>query len=410
MKGNIVLFEDHYVEDMRPVTLTRPAFGVTCAAYRLFDIAHMVADRVTYIVRHYLDDVAAQFFTRDAPDDGPTLFLNAAVAPDVRYVPRLRELMEAGEPFACASGQRVAAALVPPDESPPEGMAPADVTPYLLDMNLPVRDEEPFRTLDYCFDIVDVLEELFPANIRSKIDENGYEEVRPGVFVGDGVKIAETAVFHADEGPIVLADNVRVLDFTFFEGPVYVGPNSRIIERSSVKECVSVGHTCKIGGEVEASVIEPYTNKQHHGFLGHAYVGSWVNMGAGTSNSDLKNTYGSVRVNIGERRVETGMQFLGCIIGDYSKTAINTSIFTGKIIGVCSMLYGYVGQNVPSFCNYAKSFGQITECTLEQAIITQKRMFVRRDVEQTEADIALLGEVFERTKDERSIASEPPVL
>ena len=232
-----------------------------------------------------------------------------------------------------------------------------------------------------------------------------------------------TAVFHSEDGPIVLDDGVRVLDFCYFSGPVYVGPRSRIIERSSVKEFTSIGHTCKIGGEVEASSIEPYTNKQHHGFLGHAYVGSWVNLGAGTSNSDLKNTYGEVRFEQKGQRLETGLQFLGCIVGDFSKSAINTSIFTGKSIGVCSMLYGYVGQNVPSFCNYARSFGQVTEVALAQATTTQQRMFARRGVEQTADDVELLraalradargtlhGHGFSHTvdMDSRSVAFGPP--
>jgi len=201
-----------------------------------------------------------------------------------------------------------------------------------------------------------------------------------------------------------------VRDFTYFTGPVYVGAGSRIIERSSVKEFTSIGHTCKVGGEVEATTLEPYTNKQHHGFLGHAYVGSWVNLGAGTSNSDLKNTYGPVRFEHKGERIDTGLQFLGCIIGDYAKSAINTSVFTGKSVGVASMLYGYVGQNVPSFCNYARSFGQVTEVSAEQAVTTQKRMFARRGVQQTEDDADLLRAVFDLTRGERLMATGPPVL
>jgi glucose-1-phosphate thymidylyltransferase len=135
-----------------------------------------------------------------------------------------------------------------------------------------------------------------------------------------------------------------------------------------------------------------------------------VNLGAGTSNSDLKNSYGEVRLEFPHRREETGMQFLGCIIGDYAKSAINTSIFTGKIIGVSSMLYGFVGANVPSFCNYARSFGQITECPVDQAILIQKRMFERRGIQQSPEDAALLREVFEMTREERLISDEPPAL
>jgi glucose-1-phosphate thymidylyltransferase len=222
--------------------------------------------------------------------------------------------------------------------------------------------------------------------------------------------VADTAVFRTREGPVVLEKDVELADFAYIVGPVHVGARTRVIERASLKEHVCIGETCKIGGEVEASIIESFTNKQHHGFLGHSWVGSWVNLGAGTSNSDLKNTYGEVRLEYPHRRVDTGMQFLGCIIGDFAKSAINTSIFTGKIIGVSSMLYGFIGSNVASFCNYARSFGQITECPVDQAILIQKRMFARRDIRQTPEDAALLKEVFELTRTERLISDEPPAL
>ena len=410
MSDNIVLFEDQFVDDMRPIVLTRPAFGVTCACYNLYEVASLAADRVSYVVRDYLKSIAIRSFKSDPPADGPTLLLNASIAPDVRYVDRFQELLAGAKPFLYTCGRRVAAALLPPATKLPDDITADRITGFLLDLNLPLRSEDWFRTLDYPFHLIEVLEDLFPANLEKLMAARTFKEIRPGVFAGEGVKVADNAVFHTEDGPVVLDDNVKVLDFTYLEGPVYVGPESRIIERSSVKEFVCIGHTCKIGGEVEASIIEPYTNKQHHGFLGHAYVGSWVNLGAGTSNSDLKNTYGEIRIQHRGRRVETGMQFFGCVIGDFSKSAINTSIFTGKIIGVNSMLYGYVGGNVPSFCNYAKSFGQVTECTLEQAIQTQKRMFARRNVEQTQDDIALLETVFDLTREDRLISSELPVL
>jgi UDP-N-acetylglucosamine diphosphorylase/glucosamine-1-phosphate N-acetyltransferase len=254
------------------------------------------------------------------------------------------------------------------------------------------------------------LEELFPGNLAFRIGRDGFHEVRPGVFAAEGVTIADTAVFHVKAGPVVLDREAVVGDFSYFEGPVYVGPRARTIERASLKGFVCVGAVCKIGGEIEASVIEPYTNKQHHGFLGHAWIGSWVNLGAGTSNSDLKNTYGEVHLDFPHRRVDTGMQFLGCIVGDFAKSAINTSIFTGKVIGVASMLYGFVGSSVPSFCNYARSFGQITECPLEQALLIQKRMFARRGIEQTPEDVEVLRAVFEMTRGERLLSDEPPSL
>ncbi|NLW49983.1 MAG: glucose-1-phosphate thymidylyltransferase [Candidatus Brocadiaceae bacterium] len=409
-EGSVVLFEDEFVSDMYPITLTRPAFAVTCGALNLYDVARMVGERVGYVVRDYLADTTACLYADERPAAGPTLMLNAALAPDARHVARLRALLAAGEPFLCTTGRRVAAALVPAGVPLPDDLSPATAMPWLLERGLPLREEEGLRTFDYPFHLIGVLEELFPANLQARIAAGGLREVRPGVFVGTDVDLAETAVVRADKGPVVLDDGVQVMEFAYLVGPLYVGPHSRIIERASVKESVSIGRLCKIGGEVEASVIESHTNKQHHGFLGHAYVGSWVNLGAGTSNSDLKNTYGTVRVEHQGRKLDTGLQFLGCVIGDFSKSAINTSIFTGKIIGVSSMLYGFVGQNVPSFCNYARSFGQMTECTIDQAVTTQRRMFARRSIEQTVQDVALLRAVHERTRSERCWSTLPPVL
>jgi len=410
MNTDIVLFEDHLLERMNPVALTKPAFAITCGCYNLWQVSQFVSSRVAHVVRDYLAPVSRRDYPESEPGSGATLFLNASVAPDVRYVEKLRSLSGDGEPLICTSGERVAAAFVPAEAEIPEDLTAAKVTPFLLNLGLPLKEDELFVTIDYPFEIVKYHPELFSGNVQHKLERGDFEEIESGVFAGDDVRVADTAVFHSEEGPIVLADGVTVLDFAYLQGPLYVGPNSKIIERSSVKELTCVGHTCKVGGEVEESVIEPYSNKQHHGFLGHAYMGSWVNLGAGTSNSDLKNTYGEVRYYHKGRRVETGMQFLGCIMGDYTKSAINTSIFTGKVIGASSMLYGFVGQNVPSFTNYAKSFGQVTECSLEQSIITQRRMFSRRDVEQTEDDINLLRAVFERTEEERRISDEPPVF
>jgi UDP-N-acetylglucosamine diphosphorylase/glucosamine-1-phosphate N-acetyltransferase len=420
MEPRIVLFEDHLLCDMTPICLTRPAFGVTCACYTLDDIARAAASggaksgsggSVHWIVREYLRKTVAQKYAQGPMDPNGTLFfLNASVVPDVRYAARIRQLWEKGEPFVATAGTRVSAALVPGGRKIPDPLTSDTITPWLLEEKLPLMEEELFRTLDHQYEVIKYLEPLFAENIAHKIRSGAYREVAPKVFAAEKVSVADTAVFRTGDGPVVLEKDVEVSDFAYVVGPVYVGAKTRIIERASLKEHVCIGETCKIGGEVEASIIESYTNKQHHGFLGHSWVGSWVNLGAGTSNSDLKNTYGEVRLEYPHRRVDTGMQFLGCVIGDFAKSAINTSIFTGKIIGVSSMLYGFVGSNVASFCNYARSFGQITECPVDQAVLIQKRMFERRGITQTPEDAVLLKEVFELTRTERLISDEPPAL
>ena len=179
MTGNLVLFEDHFLDDMRPVVLTRPAFAVTCAAWNLHEVARLTSnlDRVGYIVRDYLRRTAAHAFKPAQPDEelplslssGPTLFLNASVVPNVRYAEPLGRMLSEAQPFLCAIGQRVAAALVPPAAKIPADLAAENVTPWLLNLGLPLRKPCPFQTLDYPFHLVKHLAGLFPANLLADI-------------------------------------------------------------------------------------------------------------------------------------------------------------------------------------------------------------------------------------------------
>jgi glucose-1-phosphate thymidylyltransferase len=285
-------------------------------------------------------------------------------------------------------------------------VGPGELQQYLATLK-PLEAPSELPMFDYPHDIVRHHLTSLSANLEYRLRNGKYEEVADGVFVGAGAKLGQYVVSETSKGPIVLEEGASVGPYCYLSGPAHLGRNARIIEHSAVKDSVSLGHTTKAGGELEGSILEPYTNKQHHGFLGHCYLGSWVNLGAGTCNSDLKNTYGQVNMEYHGQKVATGMQFLGCIVGDYAKSAINTGIFTGKTVGVCSMLYGFVTTNVPSFVNYARSFGQVTEASVEIVVKTQARMFARRNVEQRPCDIQLLYDMYELTRHERQIAGEP---
>jgi UDP-N-acetylglucosamine diphosphorylase / glucose-1-phosphate thymidylyltransferase / UDP-N-acetylgalactosamine diphosphorylase / glucosamine-1-phosphate N-acetyltransferase / galactosamine-1-phosphate N-acetyltransferase len=400
----IVLFEDNQCDNLRPIGMFRPLYDLRIGSLTLREIVEPLGAPVSALRReHFILNGAV-------PDglpigDGPMLFLNASVEPDIGYVETLRRVLSAGDPFLTTSGNRVAAALVPDGKTPGGDVSSQTIGARLLDFGLPLEDEM-FRTIDWPHEAVAAHLRTFPRNLANVIAAGGYIEREKDVFVGKDVDIARTASFETGAGPVVIDSGVTVMHFTYLSGPIRIGAGTRIIEHSSIKDVTAVGAGCKVGGEVEASIIEPHSNKQHHGFLGHSWVGQWVNLGAGTSTSDLKNTYGTVRVYYRGARVETGMQFLGSIIGDFAKSAVNTSLFTGKIVGASSMLYGTVTTNVPCFSNYARSIGQVTELGLDQALTTQKRMFARRNVEQTPADMELMRRVFEMTKDERVMSEE----
>jgi glucose-1-phosphate thymidylyltransferase len=265
------------------------------------------------------------------------------------------------------------------------------------------------QTIEMPHELIACNMECFRSNMELRLSLSSMEqtlvnplrEVSDGLFLAEGAVIGDYVLSDTRKGPIIVDRGAEVGPYTLLRGPIYIGPKAKILEHAAIKDAVSLSHTTKTGGEVEASIIEPYSNKQHHGFLGHSYLGSWINLGAGTCNSDLKNTYGTVNMEYGFGKAQTNMQFLGCIMGDYSKTAINTGIFTGKIIGVCSMMYGFVTSNVPSFVNYARLFGQMASLPPEVMVSTQQRMFARRNVQQRGCDVQLIYDMHRLTQMER---------
>jgi glucose-1-phosphate thymidylyltransferase len=407
----ILLFEDRRVDDLYPITVGRPAFAITCAGYRLIDWIVRLDEPARAVVRPHLAEVCRIDFPRlaAAKSNGANLLLNARTVPSVDCLHTLRAILQDGKSGVVMHGKSLAAALLPREAPPP----PADLKVGELDDYLnyagvaalpPLEHKLPL--LDYPHDVVRYNLEVFSANLAFRLETGEYRELADGVFAADGAVLGQHVVTNTGKGPILLDRGASIGPYCYLAGPVYVGPAARVIEHSAIKDAVSLGHTTKIGGEVEASVVEPYTNKQHHGFLGHSYLGSWINLGAGTCNSDLKNTYGTVNMDYRGQKVPTDMQFVGAIIGDYAKTAINTGIFTGKTIGACSMVYGFVTTNVPSFVNYARLFGQVTEAPVEVMVATQRRMFERRGVVQRPCDAQLLHDMHALTVHERNQTGE----
>ena len=408
---SIILFEDDHVSRLHPASLGRPAFAISVGSYRLFDLVADLGLPTSCVVRPHLREIHTADFPDHSHDHqalrGSRLLVNARLVPEVAALEKLRALWNKGRPcLALEKGHVVAALLSAEHRLPLLEPSADDLAGELKQFDLE-RIELGLSLLEYPHDIVRHHLRTLRANIEHRLATGNYEELAEGVFAAAGAQLGQHTVTDTGEGPIVLEAGARVGPHCLLSGPVHIGPGARVIEHAAIKDCVALGHTTKIGGEIEASVVEPYTNKQHHGFLGHSYLGSWINLGAGTCNSDLKNTYGNVNMDYHGERVATGRQFGGCFMGDDAKSAINTGIFTGKTVGACSMLYGFVTTNVPSFVNYARSFGQVTETPVEVMIHTQARMFARRNVSQRPCDAQLLRDMYELTRAERQMGDEP---
>lgn len=411
---NIVIFEDQFSSQLHPINTGRPTYAVTIASYRLIDWLDKLPGRHVGWVRPYLEELQqADYPKMDSRLDDSrdwSLLVNARIVPSKKNFDVLEEMSKRQAPCVIETEDEIQAALVPTSHLPSycDSCTTDRIRRWTGNIDPPTRKlassidtyRHPHQLVQYQLDIIQ-------DSLQQRLKGGNYRQLQDGLFVESGVQLPEDYVVDSSDGPVLIDKNAKIGPYCFMAGPIYIGKNAKVIEHSAIKDAVSLGHTTKIGGEVEASIIEPFTNKQHHGFLGHSYVGSWVNLGAGTCNSDLKNTYGEVKMEYSYGKINTGSQFVGCVIGDYAKSAINTSIFTGKLIGTCSMMYGFITTNVPSFVNYARHFGQVTEMAPSVMVETQKRMFRRRNVQQRPCDIRLIHDMYERTRKERQLSEEP---
>ncbi|MFO7915807.1 MAG: putative sugar nucleotidyl transferase [Candidatus Krumholzibacteriales bacterium] len=214
------------------------------------------------------------------------------------------------------------------------------------------------------------------------------------IVIGSEVEVRSGTVLDASEGPILIDDSVLIEPNAIINGPCFIGRKCIIRAGAKVGSGTSLGRGCRVGGEVEETVIASCSNKQHIGFLGHSYIGSWVNIGAGTCNSDLKNNYGTVRAWNAGRKVKTGRRFLGSVVGDHTKIAINSRLDTGTVIGFNSNLIepGFPPKFIPSFIWKMKP--EMTTFDLKKAVRTAELMMDRRDIKITKARVKLFETLY----------------
>jgi UDP-N-acetylglucosamine diphosphorylase/glucosamine-1-phosphate N-acetyltransferase len=226
------------------------------------------------------------------------------------------------------------------------------------------------------------------------------------VYVARDVKIHPMVTIDAENGPVYIDEGAVVQPFSRIEGPCYIGPKS-ILLGAKCREGNSIGPYCRIGGEVEESIIHGYSNKYHDGFLGHSYVGEWANLGALTTNSDLKNDYSNVSVMLdGRQSIDTGSTKVGSLIGDHTKTSIGTLLNTGSYLGAMTIIMA-TGKPLPK---YIPSFAWFVEGIVTKGFgkgrlyETARTAMGRRQRNWSAEAEAMWDAVFEMTSPERTAA------
>ena len=419
----ICIFEDEHFEYFLPLTYTRPIYELKLGIYTLRERLSRVLGAVKYFfTREYLKEVFKEELLAKGfklvkvnPEELPeeVLIVNGRLVPNNEFLNYLMDKYSKYKEFVfMKNGVLVAAKL-----------KRVEIVDFLkkqkikeLLKSLKKRSIEVFEVkaelLEYPWELVrdnpmymaKDLENHGDFRLLGEVADTAVLYSKEKIHIGENAVVEDYVVLDARNGPIYIEDGVLVKTHSVIRGPTYIGKNSVITEFTKLREGSNIGESCGVGGEVVNLIMHGFVNKYHEGFIGRSYIGEWVNLGASTVTSDLKNTYGTIRFEIKGERVDTGLRKLGSFIGDMVRTAIGTKIYTGKKIGVAAQLYGIIAVNVPSFTIYAKSLGaKPTEVYLESVINTQRKFMSSRKMNMSKNYEALIKKLFEITERERRL-------
>ena len=400
----LVLFDDAVVQEWHPITDTRPAGELLFGTMTLRERAELVF--ATTCVGHLSADDLASYAEPGArpvlgksgvPRDRDVVYLSSRAVPAWPSSPIRLD----GAPRRLTIGSETVGWFAPAgSDAPPPAffLAPGENAPEAPALDLDgILLERPWHLITgNAEQVARDVAFLFPGHARPDLPDGVHVIGDAPLIVGDGAFLEPGTVLDLRRGPVWLDAGASVAAFTKIAGPSYIGRRTQLL--GGPFEAVSIGPVCKAHGELETSVLLGYTNKSHDGFIGHTYVGAWVNFGAMTTNSDLKNNYGSVRIWTPGGEVDTGEIKLGCLIGDHVKTAIGTLLNTGTVVGTGSNLFGsgIPPKYVPPF-----SWGwgdSAVAYELERFLQSAEMAMSRRDVPLNDGQRTLLERVWKRAR------------
>ena len=389
--NNIILFDNDARERLLPLTYTRPVCELRVGILTIREKWERHLDgEASYITQDYLSD------KYDIKIAELNYIINGSVLPS-------------DELAAIVKGLRINQALLYNEELI---AAKLDKTQfeYLMDKD-EAEEMEGFDLQDIPFLKINDLHDIFSLNDAAMRDDfklltKGRESqpipesnrvVAPeNIFLEEGASV-ECSILNASTGPIYIGKNAQIMEGCAIRGGFAMCENSILKMGAKIYGATTLGPWCKVGGEVNNSVLLANSNKGHEGFLGNSVLGEWCNIGADTNNSNLKNNYAEVKLwNYATERFEpTGKQFCGLVLGDHTKCGINTMFNTGTVVGVSANIYGggFPRNFVPSFA-WGGAAGMTTYRTAK-AFETAERVMERRGKELTPEERLILLRVFE---------------
>ena len=407
---SIALFEDSHWQKFEPISLTKATFDIKVGAKSFFEEHKLTPE--TLLTREYLACVTAERHpnckVNPSSISSDTVFVNGLIHPGAVSPDRLFNI---NHTFAITSSSRLLLArLNDKDIEYLQNCVTAgksiDVKKLKVEKLTNLEDQDTQGILSEPWDIISVLENSLATQVSTMKNETQLEEEiavtgNNVVALGRNASIEVGTVLDVRYGGIYVGPGAHVAASRIV-GPAYIDGMAQV-KQFSIIEASYIGYNCRIGGEVEHSIISDHTNKAHVGFIGHSYVGEWVNIGAMTTTSDLKMTYGNIKMNSGKnKKIDTGQNKMGSFFADMVKTSIGTLIYSGRRIGVSSHLHGLVAQDVPSFTIYGTSIGaRNVELQINSIIETQRRVMRRRNQMMTKAYEQMIKDLFAITAPDR---------
>lgn len=366
----VIVFEDEYFSGLHPISLSHPTYDILCGTKTNLERInyHFKDSEIFTLCRPHLMcvslDSAATDLSQTLPDKFHKIILiNGSVVLQPNDLGFINELKNGEEAVSYTKNERLVAAVFP--STKPHEVFEYVFTPYLEGhstkiIGLSDRSVElDILTFRYIWEPMllnaKLLESDFNEYFKDKDSRNSLGDSsfygRSDISTGDNVSTDAASVIDAREGPVIIEGGVQVKPFTYLEGPAFVGNGCRLVGGKMTGGC-SFGSGCRIGGEIENTIFIGNSNKYHDGFIGHSYIGEWVNLGALTTNSDLKNNYSEITVKQNGRLAKTGSIKIGSFLGDHTKTGIGTTLNTGSVIGFSCNIFGgtlILEKEIPSF-------------------------------------------------------------
>ena len=344
----IVIYEDANWIDFAPISISRPIFAARVGMYTLLErqIRAFRPSQLTLWVRpemidyckKHLSVIAGKNVSYNTPlNNEPAILINAKFIPEESIT-----IDSVGDLHCDSNGNFCYGKITAPGLQANELLQKTDRWNQIIQTANP---NGKLKSARYLWDLLTWNQALLQNDIAEQLHLSALKPTGPfhlinesQIFLGKNVSLSAGVVLDAHAGPIYLADDVAVGPNAVLQGPCYVGPKSQISPLASIRPGTNLASQCKAGGEVSNSIFLACSNKAHDGFVGDSYIGQWVNFGAGATTSNLKNTYGSISIRIGSQTISTGKQFLGSLVGDHTKFAIQTRLMTGSYIGYSCMI------------------------------------------------------------------------